>query len=322
MNREQNQQWLRGAAFLVATALGYTLCRMQNTLAGISVLFLLFPYITLWISESWIWGLSSLVATTGLLAFTAEPTLLWSCVPILSVAVPVSILIKQKKSYFSIFIVGALCFSLAILLSFWLRSALQGEDAFAELRHIFSSRLMEVLKMSVSSASPAMLVLLVQQWTSRFMSWLPAVYFCSGLFIIWVNALISVYCLSRAGHPVEPMRMGQLQMKRELGIALLILLFVEWLAAEVWNNSSAQIFFENTLIVAGSLFFLNGIAYLSLRFRRILFFFPLLILLLITFSMLFMVVVGIGIIDALTSVRTRLLLTSRPVWWRDFSDDS
>lgn len=295
---------------LLSAVMGLALIYGQNELSALISLLLVFPFITLWVSEGALWALAGW-GVTGLMTYTIYG---WTgTASALTVIVPASTVIGmtivRRRPVFEQVIFGALAIALAYTALIMLVNAIFGIDLIARIRQTLMADLdrlvPEINRLATDQGmSIAQLEYELRAALSRSFEAMPAILFGVGLMMSWVNTAIAHALIRRSSVGLDVLSMATFKIPRTVANVGLVLLAASMLA-ETLGIGSARNIAMNLSTIGFLVLIINGLSAFSMMpigcSRG-----PLLLLLVIVFgtnAYLWYAFAAIGVIDCFVSVR-------------------
>lgn len=304
-----------GAA-LAGTALLYA---QTNLMSGLELL-ILFPFITLRVSDGRLWTLLSyLLMIPGSIWVLGKHA---SVATVASVLLPIAVvsfalgeMVARKSKLWVEWLVGGVLAALMSVAAIAILAYSQNTTPIELMRNtletIISSMLAELQSENAfGMIHPMVRSLSAQVLTTRVLELMPMVYFLMGLAMSLVNLAVSHFILRKTGEKAEPFALYRLQLPRAAGFVLMALV-VAGFACQKMNVPYGNMIAMNVNFSVLAILFVNGLGVISAMFYRrmnpALGFF--LFLLIMIYLNAWFIAVVFGAVDLFADIRKRLLTT-------------
>lgn len=296
---------------VIAAALGLAVVYTQMNLFFAAGIFLLFPYITLWVAEGWQWCLLSFVLTVGGGFYLFGLPIIISTMPIIIIAAPIiAILISRESNYFREIFIPAMVIS-ALLIGLIM---LEAHFANIDIQKTISVAMEEYVRSSIkefsgrfSQSELVLAELSIKAMLNKMIKLLPAMIFIYSWVFVWVSGLISRFVLNRTGNDIKVKSISEFKISKEFAMALLVGI-ITYLGIELLTEITIDSVYTNFFVIFCSIFAFNGLAALRVVLRRKI---PILIQFGIIFLLIYLnlfldAVIIFGIIDSISGFREKI----------------
>ncbi len=295
---------------VVAAALGLAIIYTQMNLFFAASIFLLFPYITLWVAEGWQWCLFSFVLTAGGGIYLFGLSITVATMPIIVAAVPViAILISKDSKYFMEIFIPAMIVSVLLIGLIMLEAYLSDID----IQKTISTAMEEYVKANLkelngrfSQRELIIAELSIKAMINNMIKLLPAMIFIYSWVFVWFSGIISRFVLNKTGNDIKIKSISEFKISKEIATVLLVGI-IAFLGVELLTEITIDSVYTNFFVIFCFIFAFNGFAALRIVLKKKV---PILIQIGIIFLLIYLnlfldALIIFGIIDGISEFREK-----------------
>lgn len=298
--RENFEKYSGPINALIASSLSLVIIYSGKGLTPWLEIFQIFPIATLFVSEGWIWTLlaTAIIGVSGSLLISPIEmglTMLY----LMPASICLGLLIKNRSSFFHEIMLTSLILLASVFAQAWIAESISGASLVGALKELLSKGYDEMLEPMMKEIGNIQAIPTEYEYSRAvdlIIGILPTMLFLSGMLSVLISSLISHAILIASGKDVERYALADFELGRYLASALLLAIILGYAFKQ--GSNTITIIFNNAVVLAGGLFFINGLAYLDHKLKikglkAILRVFIYIILSVLMFGIAFAVIMGL-----------------------------